>query len=58
MFSGRLASIVRQYLTKGSKVYIEGSLHTKCWAGKDGQERTEMEIVADELIMLGHKPKR
>ena len=38
-FFGKLAEIAGQYLKKGSQVYIEGSLRTRKWTDKDGQER-------------------
>jgi len=58
-FFGRLAEIVGQYLSKGSKVYIEGSLRTRKWKDSNGQDRYTTEIVASEMQMLdsrGSKP--
>lgn len=49
----KLAEICGQYLKKGSKVYIEGRLQTRDWAGQDGVKRYRTEIVADNMIMLG-----
>lgn len=51
----KLAEIMGEYLRKGSKVYIEGSLRTRKWQGKDGQDRYSTEIVASELQMLDGK---
>jgi len=48
---GKLADIVGQYVTKGSKVYIEGKLQTRSWE-QDGQKRYATEIVARDLQML------
>jgi single-strand DNA-binding protein len=48
---GRLAEIAQQYLTKGSKVYIEGKLKTRSY-DKDGQKMYTTEIVASEMQML------
>jgi len=48
---GRLAEIAGEYLRKGSKVYIEGSLRTTSWE-QDGQKRYRTEIIARELQML------
>jgi len=48
---GRLAEIAGEYLKKGSKVYIEGSLRTSSWE-QDGQKRFKTEIMARELQML------
>jgi single-strand DNA-binding protein len=44
---GKLAEIVGQYLSKGSKVYIEGKLQTRKWQGQDGQDRYTTEVVVD-----------
>ncbi len=52
VFFNRLAEIAGQYLHKGSKVYIEGSLRTRKWQGQDGQDRYTTEIVANEMQML------
>ena len=51
-FNGRLAEIAAQYLRKGSKVYIEGSLRTRKWQDKEGQDKYTTEIVAGEMQML------
>jgi single-strand DNA-binding protein len=47
-----LADICGRFLKKGSKVYIEGRLQTRDWAGKDGVKRYTTEIVAENMIML------
>ena len=49
---GRLGEIAGEYLKKGSKVYIEGSLRTRKWQGKDGTDRYTTEIIANEMQML------
>lgn len=54
-FFGKLAEICGQYLKKGSQVYIEGSLRTRKWNDKDGQEKYSTEIRGDEMKMLGGK---
>ena len=50
---GRLAEIAAEYLRKGSQVYIEGSLRTRKWQDKQGNERYSTEIVGNEMQMLG-----
>jgi single-strand DNA-binding protein len=50
---GRLAEIAEEYLKKGSQVYIEGSLRTRKWQDKQGNERYSTEIIGNELQMLG-----
>lgn len=52
VFFNRLAEIAGEYLKKGSKVYVEGSLRTRKWQGQDGQDRYTTEIVASEMQML------
>jgi len=49
---GRLAEIMGEYLKKGSKVYIEGSLQTRKWQDKSGNERYTTEIKAREMQIL------
>ncbi len=56
-FYGKLAEIAGQYLKKGSQVYIEGSLRTRKWKDKDGQDRYTTEIRGDVMKMLGGKPE-
>jgi single-strand DNA-binding protein len=55
VFFNRLAEIAGEYLKKGSQVYIEGSLRTRKWQDKEGQERYTTEIVADRMQMLGSR---
>jgi len=50
---GKLAEIASEYLKKGSQVYIEGSLRTRKWQDKQGNERYSTEIVGNEMQMLG-----
>ena len=52
VFFNRLAEIAGEYLRKGSKVYVEGSLRTRKWQDKEGQDRYSTEIVANEMQML------
>lgn len=55
VFFNRLAEIAAEYLRKGSKVYVEGSLRTRKWQGQDGQDRYTTEVVANEMQMLDSK---
>lgn len=52
---GKLGEIITQYVKKGSKLYVEGRLRNRKYVAKDGQKRTAKEIVADNMIMLGHR---
>lgn len=49
---GKLAEIVRDYVTKGKTVYIEGKLQTRKWQDQGGNDRYTTEIIADKLQML------
>lgn len=51
----QLGKIAGDYIKKGSKVYIEGSLKTREWE-KDGVKRYTTEIVANEMQLLDGKP--
>ncbi len=56
IFSEGLCRVVEQYLKKGSKVYLEGSLQTRKWQNKDGQDQYSTEVVLQNfggtLVML------
>ena len=52
VFFNRLGEIAGEYLKKGSKVYVEGSLRTRKWQDKSGQDKYTTEIVANEMQML------
>ena len=45
VFNGGLVNVIKNYIKKGSKIYIEGALHTRKWTDKDGVERYTTEIV-------------
>ncbi len=49
---GRLAEICSEYLSKGSRVYLEGRLQTRKWQDSDGVTRFTTEIIAREMKML------
>jgi single-strand DNA-binding protein len=52
-FFGKTAEICGQYLKKGSQVYVEGSIRTRKWQDKEGQDRYTTEIRGDRMQMLG-----
>lgn len=52
---GSLAETCKQYLNKGKQVYIDGRLQTRRWDDKEGVKHTSVEIVANEMIMLGDR---
>ena len=55
---GKLAKIINQFLTKGSKVYLEGRLHTRSWEDDKKNVHYKTEVIASELIMLGGGQKK
>ncbi|PWR24539.1 single-stranded DNA-binding protein [Zavarzinia aquatilis] len=59
IFNEALAKVARDYLRKGSKVYVEGALQTRKWTDQQGQERYTTEVVLQrfrgELTLLDGK---
>ena len=55
VLNNRLGEVAQQYLRKGSKVYIEGSLRTRQWTDQNGVERYATEIRGDSMQMLDSK---
>lgn len=53
VFFGKLAEVVEKYISKGSRIYLEGKLQTRKWQDKDGNDRYTTEIVGNEMKMLG-----
>jgi single-strand DNA-binding protein len=45
VFSAGLVSVVKNYVKKGSKLYIEGALQTRKWQGQDGKDNYSTEVV-------------
>lgn len=55
----KLAEICSQYLTKGSRVYIEGRLQTRSWEDQQsGQTRYKTEVIASDMIILDSREGR
>ncbi len=52
---GKLAELCSQLLGKGRKIYVEGRIQSRKWTGQDGQERTTVEIVMDDMMILDSK---
>ena len=50
-----LADLAKNYLAKGSLVYVEGKIKTRSFDDKDGQKKYVTEIVAEQLILLDKK---
>ena len=54
----KLAEICGQYLDKGTKVYIEGSIRTRTYTGDDGVKKWFTDIQADQMVLLTPKGMR
>ncbi len=52
----KLAEIIQQYVKKGSRLYIEGSLHTRKWQAQDGTDRYSTEVKIRDMQMLDSRP--
>ena len=59
IWNERIAEVAERYLTKGSKIFIEGQLQTRKWTDKEGRERYTTEVVLQrfrgELVMISSK---
>lgn len=51
----KLGELCSQLLVKGRKVYVEGRLTTRTWTGQDGVQRTTVEVVIEDMIILDSK---
>jgi len=58
IFFGRLAEIARDFMHKGSKIYVEGHLRTISWEDDTQQKRWKTSIIADNLVLLDGKDNR
>ncbi|MDA7950724.1 MAG: single-stranded DNA-binding protein [Pirellulaceae bacterium] len=52
---GRTAEIANQYLSKGSSILIEGRLKLDSWTSNEGQKRTKLRVVGENMTMLGSR---
>jgi single-strand DNA-binding protein len=56
IFNENLGRVAKQYLRKGSKVYLEGQIQTRKWQDNDGKDRYSTEVVLQrfrgELVLL------
>ncbi len=51
-----LADVADRFVRKGSQIYIEGRLRSREWTDQNGAKRYGIEIVADDLKLLGRRP--
>lgn len=49
---GRRAEVCGEYLSKGSPVFVEGRLQSRSWETQDGQKRSTIEVIADNVQFL------
>src|SRR5205085_8406682 len=52
---GKLAELCSQLLSKGAKAYFQGRISTRNWTAQDGTQKTTVEIIADNMIVLSSK---
>lgn len=52
---GSRAEAVSRFISKGSKVAIEGKLRYSAWETKDGQRRSKLEVIVDEIDFLSRQ---
>jgi single-strand DNA-binding protein len=52
VFYNRLGEIAGEYVKKGTKLYVEGSLRTRKWQDQQGQDRYTTEIIGNEMQLL------
>jgi single-strand DNA-binding protein len=53
---GRTAEIVRDYVKKGTQLFVEGKIQTRSWDDKEsGQKKYRTEILVNELSLLGSR---
>lgn len=57
VFYRKQAELVKQYVKKGTQLYVEGRLRTRKWTDKDGVERYTTEIEAADFQLLGSRPQ-
>ena len=55
---GKLAETCKQYLVKGSHVYVDGRLQTRSWDDPEGKRHSRTELVANEMIILDNRSNR
>jgi single-strand DNA-binding protein len=59
IFNENLGRVAKQYLRKGSQVYLEGQIQTRKWTDQSGQDRYSTEVVLQrfrgELVLLGRR---
>lgn len=52
---GKRAESISQYLSKGMKVFIDGSLRFSQWEDKNGNKRNKLEVIVDDIVFMGNR---
>ncbi len=52
---GKTAENLKDYLTKGKQIYVEGRLQTRKWQDRDGNDKYTTEIRSDRIVLLGSR---
>lgn len=55
VFFGRNAEVIHEYCRKGSQLYVEGSLQTRKWQDKDGNDRWTTEVKGFRSMLVGRR---
>ena len=55
VFWAKAAEIISQFVSKGSKILVQGRLQTRSWEGKDGVKRYKTEIIGNDFVLFGSK---
>jgi single-strand DNA-binding protein len=54
----KLADVCKNYLFKGSQVFIEGKIKTRTWTDREGNQKKAIDIIASNMVMLGSRGSR
>ena len=54
---GKLADVVEKYVSKGSRLYVEGKIKTEKYTDKEGTDRYSTKVYASSLQLLGGRPE-
>lgn len=54
--TGNLAGLIRDYVHKGSRVYLEGKTFTRSYIAKDGTQNVSREIIVSVIELCDNKP--
>ena len=55
---GKTAENTGRFLKKGRQVYIDGRLQSRKWQDKEGQQRTSVEVIANQIVFLGSRDQQ